>query len=429
MLSANLQLTITFIWILGCVATTLYLLRQNNNLILLGFPYILVVAFIVRLIPAIVLHRGAAYEMHVFQEAAKVFRSGESIYLVRLAHPYLPLQIYWFAIADWLAENIGGFFIFWLKLINILADTFIAGLVYLSVKRSHENMSARIAGWIYVFNPVTILVVAYQGQFDAMPMLFLLLSWYFFVSSKEKPESMWLSAIFLGFAILSKTWPFIFLPIVLLRLPNWKQGVKYTMLSALVPLAGILFFNLFFPGSIFSMLRRVMHAGAISGWWGYSSIVNVWVELTGDSENIFIWISRNGKWLGYLSGLVVIILTRKQALLYSLLLTILAMFAFVPNLGLQGLSWIIPMAVILGLYNSLGWYIIGTTTHMLTSYWGIHLSQNIYQFMPVKWANIVVQLSSLTAWFTVVVWLVQEILHKRLFPLIFSEDREAEYFP
>lgn len=426
MLSINSQLSITFLWIIGCTLATFYLLRRNDKLSLPGFPYILIVAFIVRLIPAFILHRGAAYEIQVFQEAADIFRSGESIYLVKLAHPYLPLQIYWFAVADWIAENAVGFFIFWLKFINIIADTLIAGLVYLSVKHSHKLISAKTAGWAYVFNPVTILVVAYQGQFDAMPLLFLLLAWYFFTFAKEKPRRVWLSAIFLGFAILSKTWPFIFLPMILLRLPDWKQGVKYTILSGLIPLIGILFFNLLFPGSISPMLRRAMHAGAISGWWGYSSIVNVWLELTGNGESVFIWISRNGKWLGYLSGLVVIISTRKQALLYSLLLTILAMFAFVPNLGLQGLSWIIPIAVILGLYNSLGWYIIGATLHMLVSYWGIHLSQSIYQVMPAKWANTVVQLSSLTAWFVVVIWLAQEILHKRLFPLVFSNDHATQ---
>jgi hypothetical protein len=58
-------------------------------------------------------------------------------------------------------------------------------------------------------------------------------------------------------------------------------------------------------------------------------------------------------------------MARKRHSFYSLMLTILVMFATVPNLGLQRLSWIVPMVFLLGINNSLGWYIIGSTVHML----------------------------------------------------------------
>jgi hypothetical protein len=339
-----------------------------------------------------------------------------------LAHPYLPLLVYWFSFADWLAETIGVFFIFWLKSINILADTLLSGLVYLTVLRQKNDTEARYAAWIYVFNPVTILVVSYQGQFDLLTTLFLMLAWYLFALKGRSKKQLSLSAIMLGLAILIKTWPFMFLPIVLLRLPNWKTRVRYTFLVGIVPLAALLIYESLFPGSIISILRRASKIGAISGWWGYSSIINVWLQLSGQGSSLFGWVSQYGKYLGYFLGFFVIFMTRKRPSLYSLLLTILVMFAAVPNLGLQGLSWTVAMALILGLYNSLGWYILGSTIHMLFSYWGLHLTRWLDSFFQMEPANRIIQLASLTAWLVIVIWCLQELGQKRLFPKIFTPD-------
>jgi hypothetical protein len=96
------------------------------------------------------------------------------------------------------------------------------------------------------------------------------------------------------------------------------------------------------------------------------------------------------------------------------------MFATVPNLGLQGLSWIVPMALILGMYNALSWYIGGATIHMLFAYWGIHLTRWLDLLFEMETANRIIQLSSLTAWLVIIVWCWQEIRRNRLHPHIFG---------
>ncbi len=415
-------LVFTFIWIIGCAAVAFILLRRRPSGQLPPIVLILVTAFLIRFIPALILPRGADYEMRLFQQTADVYRAGDNVYHSTLAHPYLPLLVYWFSFADWLAETTGVFFIFWLKSINILADTLLSGLVYLSVLHQKDDTEARYAAWIYVFNPVTILVVSYQGQFDLLTTFFLMLAWYFFALNGRSPKQLSLSAIMLGMAVLLKTWPLMFLPIVWLRLPNWKTRVRYAFLVGIVPLAALLIYEFLFPGSITSILKRASRAGAISGWWGYSSIIYVWLQLFGQGSSLFGFVSQYGKYLGYFLGFFVIFKTRKRPSLYSLLLTILVMFAAVPNLGLQGLSWIVPMAMILGLYNSLGWYVAGSTVHMLVSYWGIHLTRWIDFFIEMAPANRIIQLSSLTAWLVIVIWCLQEILQKRLLPKIFTPD-------
>ncbi|MFO7537475.1 MAG: hypothetical protein R6X32_05370, partial [Chloroflexota bacterium] len=163
-----------------------------------------------------------------------------------------------------------------------------------------------------------------------------------------------------------------------------------------------------------------MGAGAISGWWGYSSIINVILQFTGQGQALFQFVSQWGRYAGPVAGLVVILVTRRRPALYALLLAILAMFAVMPNLGLQGLSWVIPIALIWGAHNALGWYILGAFLHMLVSYWGIHLSSELYQILPTVWANSIIQLSSLLVWIPILIWCAQAVLQRPIFPTFFS---------
>lgn len=424
MLGGNLAPAITLIWIVGCIAAFFYLLK-SEKLLPASLAGIFAVSLFVRIVPALILPNGAGYyEMSVFQEAADIFRRGESIYLVRVAHPYLPLEIYWFVLADWLTENVGLFFVFWVKSLTIVADSLIAPVIFVGLSKFGSKESAQKTSWLYVFNPITILVAAYQGQFDSVPMFFIVLAWYFYEKSKVENQNLVGAAWFAGMAILSKTWPFILAPIAFLRLSNWRQRIQFAVIVMLPTLIGIMLFELLFPGSWQAILRRATYAGAISGWWGYSSILSVWQLATDSGHELFAWVSAYGKYVGYFAGLATILLTRKRPLFVSLLITILVMDTAVPNLGLQSLSWIIPIALIIGRYNALGWYIVGALIHMLISYWGIHLSPWLYSFFEPPIANSIVQLSSLSVWLVMVLWWIQEIAGSiNTLPNIFYNDQ------
>jgi len=422
MLNKSLATIINLIWILGCASVFFYLLKSQRrlpgNLVVM-----VVVALFIRVIPALLMPNGANYEMSVFREAADIFRRGDSIYLVRVAHPYLPLQIYWYSLAVWLTENVGLFFVFWLKSLNIVADVLITSIIFIGLSRFASQEIAHKASWLYVFNPITILVAAYQGQFDAVPLFFIMLAWYFFEKSKNANKDFIGTAWSTGVAILSKTWPFILVPIVFLRLGAWRQRVQFMVVVSFPPLLGIILFELLFPGSWQAMLRRAMRAGAISGWWGYSSLLSGWLLLTNSGQGLFDWVSTYGKYIGYFAGFATVWLTRKRPLFVSLLLTILVMDTAVPNLGLQSLSWIVPIALIVGRYNALGWFVLGALVHMLISYWCLHLANWLYLLLPVTTANLIVQLSSLTVWLVMVLWWIEEWVENiEVLPKIFHKE-------
>jgi hypothetical protein len=416
------RLIAVFVWILGCSLVTLRFLL-HRPLSLPKYGYALLAAFFVRLVPALVLPRGARYEMGVFRQVAETTLNGQSVYLSTVPHPHLPLQLYWFATALWLNIHVGLEFVFWLKLPNILAEVAMTGLVYSAIRRTGVEKEALFGAWLYAFNPVTTLVAAYQGQFDTTPLFLMVAACYLFEFHQNKRWGLVFSSFVLGLGILSKTWPVMLLPIILLRLSNWRSRLGYTAISAAVPIIGIFFYELLFPGSLLSILRRSANAGAIPGWWGYSSILNVWVELTGKGSEIYAALMKVAKFAALLCGIFTILGTRCRSLFYSLLLTILVLFAAVPNLGLQGLSWVIPLAIILKSRSEVGWYIIGATVHMIVSYWGIHLTDGLYVLMPPLAANIIIQLSSLAAWGVIVLWCAQELFSIELLPSIFEHKR------
>ncbi len=235
-------------------------------------------------------------------------------------------SLYWMAAARLLADGIGISFTFWLKLPSILADTAIALLIYQAICRKRDEAVALRSGWLYALNPIVILVAAYQGQFDAIPLFLVLSAWYVFEFQAEHKQGLALSAVLLGLGILSKTWPAVFLLIILLRLTSWKSRMGYLALAVAVPVAGVLFYEAIFQGSGLVILRRAMNAGATPGWWGYSSVLNAVVEVTGRGKSLYDAAVAVGRLAALGGGLATIWFTRRRPTLYALLLTVLVLF-------------------------------------------------------------------------------------------------------
>jgi hypothetical protein len=360
--------------------------------------------------------------MHIFRLIGEAMFEGQNVYFTGIPHPYLPLQLYWFAIAHWLTEGVGLTIVFWFKVPSILAEVAMTGLVYSAIRRMRTEKDALLSSWIYALNPVTTLVAAYQGQFDAIPLVLMVAAWYLFDLCAGKRWSMKLSSFAMGLGILSKSWPVMLLPIILLRLPHWRSRLKYTAIVVATPMIGTLFYELLFPGSLLSILQHLTEAGAPPGWWGHLAILNVIAGLAGYDHGLFQLSVRTSTFATPLCGALAILLTRRRPALYSLMLTILTLFAVFPNFGVQYLSWLVPVGLILGTWNELGWYIAGAMTHMVTIYWGMHFSDGLFLLMPATSASVIIQISSLAAWGVILLWDAQEFLHLRLLPGVFHPN-------
>lgn len=155
--------------------------------------------------------------------------------------------------------------------------------------------------------------------------------------------------------------------------------------------------------------------------------MNIAVELSRQGQERFLELSRLAKNVAYLLGALTILVTWRRPAIESWLLTILVLYAAAPNIGVQGLSWLIPLALLNVRYHQLGWYVAGSLLWMVIAYWGLHLNTTFYQLWPELWSNIIIQATSLIPWLIIVLWLLQEGTGRQLLPSgVFTQKHKPE---
>ena len=396
-------LILALAWILICSCMFFLVLKTPlDHFAKLRISSILGIALMLRFVPAILLQQGASYEMNLFQEIAAQALAGENV-LTQL--PYLPFFVYWMAIAEWLSRTTGVHFTFWLKLPSILADVMIIAVLYWRMVKSGDSY-ARInkSLWLYVFNPVTILVVSYHGQFDVLALLFLILSIVVLELYDSKRYS-FLAGLILGVGILIKTWPGIFI-LTVIASRNLKEKLGFVLAAAIVPFVSMCASILVFGGELgllFRIPRRALQAGAIPGWWGYTGLANGVSWLLGHSEINFDGLMRFKLLIVFLPVMLMVFFSRRKPVSIALLNALFALFIFAPGFGLQSLSWLIPFFICCARRNSLGWYVGLSFLHMLVSYWGVHFTPALYTVFSWDIIRGIVQLSAVPVWLLLIV--------------------------
>jgi hypothetical protein len=189
---------------------------------------------------------------------------------------YPPIPIFFFTAFYWLFETLYrfswnlnlnfGFFpsnlIFFLedqdtlpaflKIPAIVADIGIAYMFFLIAKKlikEKSNFWPTIAASLVLFNPAFFYNSAYWGQIESVPLLFLLLAFYFLFFSKRYL----LPAFFISLMVVTKQTSLVFLP--LFAIFYWfKHGLKKSLSGALVFfLSFFIFFLPFFQkGNFFT---------------------------------------------------------------------------------------------------------------------------------------------------------------------------------
>jgi len=208
------------------------------------FTEIFIIAIFIRLICLYLFRNVTNYDLQSYFQVGDLTLKRINIYpkIANWHHPYLPLFLYLEAFALWLGKS-RFMTIIILKFINILFDIGILYLVYLLSKKNLKST------FIYAINPVTILITTLHGQFDVIPIFFLLLSIYFL----NKNE---LVAIFLfSFSILIKTWPILFFIPILRKIKN----KKIIMLTLLLPVIFTVIYIYLFKSNLTYIIKTIIY--------------------------------------------------------------------------------------------------------------------------------------------------------------------------
>lgn len=374
-----------------------------------AFLLILLIALMARLVPNLLLPMGAGYDIDSYSIVGDLVLSGQDVYASSQAeerHPYLPFQMYWMALARWVAEATPFSFVRIVRLAPILFDVMIAMFIFSYLRRGVSLISAWRGGLLYALNPVPIFVCAYHGQFDAIPALFLILA----IETLRHTSLGWGAGGWLGLGILSKSWPVLGLPSLLKRVEGWGRKIGFLVLAGLVPAIGVGFYLFLFGDNLRVILQRALGYNRGVGIWGYTYFFRLLSALK-SCDAPFMWLIRNGRYLtlGVL-GAVWFLRARKEAVVGSVLTTLVTFFAATHAFAIQYMMWLVPFAVLDRDHRWLTRYTVAAFLYMLLAYTTLILETHITRVLPWPQADwFIIMPAGLPAWLVAVGWTMKRL--------------------
>ena len=169
---------------------------------------VLVVAATVRLVPILMADRIVADVQRYQRVAAHVLDVSWNPYEAPRLYPYPPVWIWVEAGSEWLSRHTGASFAVLVKLPVLAADLAIVALLGAWGSRTGRGL---VPAWLYALHPVSVLVGAFHGQFDAVALFFVLLAVVDFEAGRRD-----VSALALAAAVALKSFPVLLLPVFLL---------------------------------------------------------------------------------------------------------------------------------------------------------------------------------------------------------------------
>ena len=282
---------------------------------------IFIIAVIIRLISLYLFRNITNYDLQSYLQVGELTLKGINIYpdIANLHHPYFPLFLY----VEAMAYKIGQIEL--IKIILILFDLGILNLTYLLSKKNLKT------AFLYAINPVTILITTLHGQFDVIPVFFILLAIYWLNKKQEL-----LSVLSFSFAILTKTWPILFIIPIARKIKN-----KYFLILIFVfPALSVLVYWWFFKSSPMSIGKTLIYYQGLWGIWGGWGILGrlirfriLWQKLI---TLLFLTCFLSYSWFN-----------REKKLIKNIFGLLFFFFVFTTNFSIQYFSWIIPFLILL----------------------------------------------------------------------------------
>ena len=397
-----------FGWLLLVTAGFLLLRRSEDNgspRAPLGWPLILLLAALARLVPAVWLPVGAGYDIDSFRMVTDALLGGQEVYTAVLGrHPYLPFQMYIMGAMARLAAATGLPYVAAIKLPALLADVALTGLIYRAVAGTRGRSWAAYLALLYALNPVSLLVTAYHGQFESVTLLLLALVWYLWERQRRGG-----AAGAFGFAILNKTWPVVLFPVFFIRLRDWRERSLFSLVALGIPVLFVAGYLVAFDADPAPMLQRALTHRGVAGYWGPGAVLSpaaaVWPALQAWVDGLVA--ARNGLLLA--AALAALWWTRRQPALDALLTTLLAVFAVTVGFGIQWLVWLVPFALLAGEDRRLRVYSVAAAFMLAVHLYGLHMYPWLAEWLSPAAAEWLVRLSALPAWGVVIVWLAARL--------------------
>jgi len=311
---------------------------------------ILIFALFIRLLSLFLFKNINNYDLESYQLVGNLTRNFINIYPspANIRYPYLPFYLY--------LEAIGS--VIFLKTLNIAFDLGILYLVYLISKRNLKT------AFLYAVNPVTISISTLHGQFDVIPLFFFILSFYLLTKKKETA-----AVLSFSLSVLTKTWPLMFIFILLKSLKN----KRLIFLTFVFPAVGILAYSYFFKATPFSIIKTVAGYQGLSGIWGFGYLFR---------SKIFIFV--------FLVILFIYSYFLKGKNLIKKSYRFLVVFFFTTlGFSVQYLGWFVPFLILEKRSKSI-WLLVSMSAYIISlySFWVFFPNSVIVPWWLISMQNI-----------------------------------------
>jgi hypothetical protein len=366
------------------------------------------VALLARLVPHILLPIGAGFDIESYRIVGDLVLDGQPVYsnpAVEGRHPYLPLVMYAFAGARWIAERLDLPFLSIIRLLPISVDSAIAIVLAWVLARRYTPLAGWRGGLLYALNPISVFVASFHGQFDALPVLALLLA-VIVVETAPFAAGLWL-----GLGILLKSWPVLGLPILVWAVKPWRARLFLVGALLLVPLLGVLIY-LFWSGDPFGLvLRRALGYNAGVGVYGYLIFTRIAAAI--DPRNLWMLVLAvdYGRWITLVAlGAVWLLRARHEPPAAGMLTVLVTFFAVTHAFAIQYLMWLVPFALLEREQRWLTAYTIAAYVYMLLVYTTFIFEPILISLGPRTQVDaFIVMPTTLPIWLISLAWWIQRL--------------------
>lgn len=333
---------------------------------------ICILGFIIRIVCIYLFRNIDNYDLQSYLQVGELTLRGVNIYpdIAKLHYPYFPFFLY----IETFAVFVKGFGIdpiIFIKIINIIFDLTILQLIYLL---SNKNLKT---AFYYAINPVTILVTTLHGQFDVIPLFFLLLSIYCLNRRKEST-----ALLFFSLAVLLKTWPLLFVITIWKRLKNRKLII----LLFIFPILFVIMYTKLFHSSMFDITKTILFYQGLWGIWGVGKLFFFPIRILLQKAITFVFL---------ISFFVYSLKLHRKTIQDEIFLLLILFFIFTTNFAIQYFVWLIPF-LLLAKHHKFRILIIPIAIYQLATYYQWLSCQNC---IPAPhWLNSIQNIASFSLW-------------------------------
>ncbi len=318
---------------------------------------ILIVALLLRLavLAATTPYTTELNDQKIFEIATEYLFDGKDLYAADIEqtetpfrtqlirnYPYGPFPTWIFAALTMIGEMVHVKFGILLRLLNIGVDLLLTFLIFVTAIRL--KLDAKLLGWLYALNPLTIIITAYHGQLDVLTIFFAFLAVYVLLFSGNDKKHIG-AGLLLGVSIAIKMFTILLWPWFIARLKGWKKRVLFTILAGL-PFA-LSFLTVLTSENVGHAIRQVL----LYGGAGAESGIILTLKVVG-MERIASLYHVAGKYILLLAVCAAAVLFwRRLSLMEGMALSFLIAMVVAPTMGVQYFVWFLPFYLLSGFFR------------------------------------------------------------------------------